>query len=130
MAKLLYSIILSPDRSFPSAAKIMDGSENPESISSSIELIVHSPELTVCLPGVVEGVEVRKLASSSFTKSKLARTGVCSGESTVDDESQLDPSEENEEFIDELDEKGDAIEWLLSPNRMFWSTNIFIIASV
>jgi hypothetical protein len=92
--------------------------------------MVHSPELTVCLSGVVEGVEVHMLVSSSLTKSKLARIGVCSGESTVDDESQLDPSEENEEFIDELDENGDATEWLLSPNRMFSSTNIFIIASV
>jgi hypothetical protein len=97
--------MLSPDRSVPSEAKIMDGSENPESISSSREVILHGPELTVCLSGV-------------------------SGESTVDDESQLDPSEEYEEFIDELDEKGYATEWLLSSNCMFSSTKIFITASV
>jgi hypothetical protein len=97
--------MLSPDRNFPSEAKLMDGSENPESISSSREVRIHSSELTVCLSGV-------------------------SGESTVDDESQLDPSDEIEEFIDELDEKGDATEWLLSPNRMFSSPNMFIMASV
>ncbi len=72
---------------------------------------------------------MHKLASSSLTKSKLVRVGVCSGVSTVDDESQLDPSEENEEFIDELDEKGDTTVWVLRPNRMLWSTNIFIVAS-
>lgn len=42
-----------------------------------------------------------------------------SGVSTIDDESQLDASAENDEFMDELEEKDEAAEWLFDPNRMF-----------
>jgi hypothetical protein len=52
---------------------------------------------------------------------------VCSGVSTVEDESQLEPSEENEELTEELEEKEDVAEWLFDPNCMFWSVNIFIM---
>lgn len=127
MEKLLYPITASSDRSFPSAAKIMEGSENPESMSCVIEFMLQNPVSTLFLSGVHDGVGVQRVASSSFTKSKFVLIGVCSGVSTVEDESQLEPSEENEELIEELDEKDDAPEWLLDPNRMFWSANIFIM---
>ena len=118
------------DRSFPSAAKIMEGSEKAESMSCDIEFMVRNPASTSFLSGVQDGVGVHMEASSSLTKSRFARVGVCNGVATVDDESQLEPLGENEEWLDEPEGKDDAVEWVFDPNCMFWSANIFIVNSM
>lgn len=90
-----------------------------KAMSCVIELMLQKPRSTQFLSGVIAGVGVQREASSSSTKSKLVRLGVCTGVSIIDDESQLELSDENEEPIDELEEKEDAEEWVFDPNRMF-----------
>jgi hypothetical protein len=108
--KLLYPIIPWSDNSFPSAEKIIDWSENPVSMSCEIEFMLQKPASTPILSGVHKREAEHRETSSSLTRSKFDRVGVCSGVSTVDDVSQLEPSGENDEVIDEPAEKDEGTE--------------------
>jgi len=106
--KSLYPIIAWSERSLPSAVNIMDVLENPESMSGVIEFKLQKPMLVPLRSGVHDGVDRRR--SSSLTGSKFERVGVWAGVSTVDDESQSDPSGEKLEVVDEREENDDEAE--------------------
>lgn len=84
----------------------MDESENPDNISGVMEFMLQHPMVGPLRSGVHDGVEVRIERSSSLT-SKFERVGVWTGVSTVEDESQSNPSGEKLELIDDPDEKTD-----------------------
>jgi hypothetical protein len=68
---------------------------------------------------------VENAASSSLTKLRSGRVGVCRGVAAADDESQLEASEEKEELVEGQVEKVAAAGWLFDEYVMFWSKNIF-----
>jgi hypothetical protein len=88
-------------------------------------LMLQNPASVPCLLGVHEGVVVDNEASSSLMKSKSGRVGVWRGVAAADDESQLEPSEENDELIEEQVEKEAVAECVFDVYGIFWSANIF-----
>jgi hypothetical protein len=117
-AKLLKPVMAGWVKGFPSAANIIHRSGSSETMPCEIGFTSRNLISSSLLLGVADAV------SSSLVKSKVARIGVCTGVSMIDDESQLEQSDEKEEFIDKLEKKGGVEQLGFDPNCTFCSKNI------